>query len=619
MRYSENFRSIWRSRVQRLSNSQPQFQSVTPVYLNGDFKSYPIEKLQKLLILDIVKKNTRFQFYFPDNKLQGVPRNEVEQRQSNQIGSDTKQKMQNAPKRLDMHEEISALFLNAVDPCYKTYAPIVSPGSRTTTPDFTQFDEGNGDELFVNLVKLQSEDGLNHVDTLWPPAHYSLGCRGVGLSVDEFERLSKIGVKALVHPLTQKGLGLFKVDFVPHGYKAIGLLPSKIKKHGELFVGPYRFEALMPFRCCNSQEIKTMTKNIISTTLSPSEARGQAVMGFQDEVGKISNGGLALNSTIRSTAKLLLALKSGKLLDNKYQYAGKLISTDVLRATVLANNINDIQLQEEYFKLNIIYNIIREIEKLLARVPESEYSSDLKDVCTPWDEFIWQRLSDVNGLPDPISVCDTVQNKLKFDQFLHDLNVYHALVVAELKRNSKSNSKSVIKRQQMITFMLYNLLTKCTWMRYLYPTLYFHVVETISPKIIPEGLIGNTRIELGSGIHVIAKTVLNLENIAYSDVLKHKGKDEQQTHELLRDYKIAILIMDKLGAETKRLLQFTTKVNTQVVQDLSNVDRVAFSEVVEKRMIDNKTYVYLYKTKRLPENKEVIIKNILDRLEHAAD
>ena len=259
-----------------------------------------------------------------------------------------------------------------------------------------------------------------------------------------------------------------------------------------------------------------------------------------------------------------------------------MVNQDVYKRQVLANNINDIQLQEEYFKLNIIYNIIREIEKLLARVPESEYSSDLKDVCTPWDEFIWQRLSDVNGLPDPISVRDTVQNKLKFDQFLHDLNVYHALVVAELKKNSKSNSKSVIKRQQIITFMLYNLLTKCTWMRYLYPTLYSHVVEKISPKIIPEGLIGNTRIELGSGIHAIAKTVLDLENIAYSDVLKRKGKDEQQTHELLRDYKIAILIMDKLGAGTKRLLQFTTKVNTQVVQDLSNVDRVAFSEAIEK-------------------------------------
>lgn len=70
----------------------------------------------------------------------------------------------------------------------------------------------------------------------------------------------------------------------------------------------------------------------------------------------------------------------------------------------------------------------------------------------------------------------------------------------------------------------------------------------------------------------------------------------------ITDWKVIIVYKNLLSEDFSKTIQFTTRIFTQFVTSLDDVDKVSYSKCIAKEMIDENTFVYLYKMSREPKS-----------------
>ncbi|SCW00903.1 LAFE_0D00672g1_1 [Lachancea fermentati] len=601
VRYRNQAPKIWKDRVEQLNSMPVTSQHVLRVKVLRKAKNCLASVLPNILLQDIANENITFKFC----RRHGF-RNQLHLPDTVSNEGKNLRKVAEGAAEIENWDVLSSLFKNRLDRYYGPY----DEDFEKLYGDTIDFEASRlwcvNDAPYREISLSAKSDSGDNVELriYWPPLQYSVGCRGLGASSSKCKELACKGISQLQNPVTGENMPILEFDHVPEGFDAIGLLPSKFQRHAKLFKTHSVAQAVLPFRSCTRSEMKHLE------TLSKDKLKHRAIS--KSGVKNLGHDQDTFKSTVSTMATLLGALKSGSLKTKKENNRGQMCSTDILRATILSGNITDSQLREEYAKISILYCIFQHLRRLTFN---SKPSNELSDnaVFKPWDTTIIRELLALNDLQKPGSVDEMFEVKGKFDSFLKKLHVYNCILVSEMKSQAKNTSGNRRYRQLGMVSILNKVFVSCKWMTEVYPNLSFHLHRTLEP-IGFANTVGSNDTASGDRVFLTVDSLLEMESIAYEELYRQPKDSRVAASDWLRDFKIVLLTEENLSADTRRVLHFATKINTQICRDLREVSKVSFSECISKKLIDDSTYLYLYKTKLMPENSSNHVDEVLGNL-----
>ncbi|SCU77345.1 LAME_0A00782g1_1 [Lachancea meyersii CBS 8951] len=427
-------------------------------------------------------------------------------------------------------------------------------------------------------LRLPTSDNT-HIQVLWPSMELSLACRAIG--VCDRDIYNEFQDKTVCHPVTGDPM---PICFIPTGIPTkapfTALAPQLNSSVCEPAVRELLPLAVIPSRRCTTKEVKKVREFCVDRTFLENSERTHPM---------ILSSAKGFKSDLKRTSQLLKALESGSFFSTG-SLKKRMCTTDILRATVLSNNITEEQLKAEYCKISILYSIFENLRRIKIRVENIEAGTGQQSL-TSWDIQILKDLRELNQCRIDSNVDDLIKSKDRFDEFLSRLNTFNVIINAELRSAAKRSQKPDFDRQNSMVQVLSALISSCRILPALYPNMSFEMERfTQGIKPITFNSQENEKAEEGSRIINTVKAILDFE----SDVVGNENTP--------RDHKLVLLVAQPLPAEVARLFQFSTKLELQITTSLDAVRKVSNSECIMKRNIDHDTNIYLYEAKRLKLN-----------------
>ncbi|CCF59935.1 hypothetical protein KAFR_0I01540 [Kazachstania africana CBS 2517] len=449
---------------------------------------------------------------------------------------------------------------------------------------------------FTNIIAVpMAEETL---EVVWPDPMFSYFCRGIGVTSEVHDKLVRDDI-TLINPATKTKLPVFTVKFVPTGYKAIGLFPKFVPEHRSIFKGLDLYGAMVTSKICKGKE-KQAVENVIRRKLNAMDGSNDNIVNLLPifEVGNSTRGeNLTLREFINDSKKFNHLWRSS---DSR----NAICPGDILRATILNDEITSTQVGKEFMVHSVLFNIFSQVWR--SKLKMKEYSSLNDDLLgsyqwKPWDSFIWNEFQKIENEPAAFTLEDVILLKNKFDRFLIDLHNYHCIVTSEMKlyrRNFFQDGEQPVARVIPTSLILQNILQHCKWIKVFYPGLkmaideQFHTLKDFPSTVVPQD---DAVLKMGSRISAIVQEMAMYEQIIYKDDLGDNIYKKEKTDVIFDDWKVVILLKYSLPNDIITTIKFGTRVYVQFVNSLENVTRIAYSKCLSKRMIDEDTFIFLYK------------------------
>lgn len=464
---------------------------------------------------------------------------------------------------------------------------------------------------YKTTLKLSSQDGqekLSHV--FWPSLAYSKSCQGVGVTREKYEDLTP--TVNFVNPSNGKLLPIFPVDEVPDGCDGIGLFPAFVTSQRQFFTGLELCAAVIRHSLCTAQEISDLEAHVSSHL-------GNATT---------SSAELPLSETDYPTLKKLMdASNKCKLLWSSGRENDKTCPGDIIRCSLASTKVDFSQLIEECCKHFILFSLVSQASRLKHALEEPASYLDKNFDYSPMDSFVWQELLRVNETALPTTVPEMIEYKNEVDAFLELLSSYYFSIVAEMKSSTRTylHDGDKVPRAVPVMRTLQEVIRNCKGFHVFYPNLSLYAAQLLpdnsgwsqleAPALADEEL----KLNVGCKALTIFKHVTNFENLMYFDRFSLATGLEIEPVAPLRAWKIVILSKAPLPLEIERALIFNSRVYTQCVTDLEEVTLIKHATCEARKMIDQDTFVFLYKLQRPPKvDKEQMVDDIVGRLEEAS-
>ncbi|CAI4039343.1 hypothetical protein SMKI_08G0060 [Saccharomyces mikatae IFO 1815] len=491
------------------------------------------------------------------------------------------------------------------------------------------------------LIRIRSKDDkLKLQRVIWPKSVFSNFCRGIGVKKSTYDRLSKENdgeAPVFINPANAKPLPLFQItdDTVVGEFDGIGIFPYFVDTHKALFVTEVdKLKTKIVSPLCNLNEQKRTDKANAGRLL-------ENEMGKPFYLDSKSGTSRVVDGNITTLKRLLERSISHKTLWSKQTNKDRTCPGDILRATVLSNDFSITQLRAEFCKNFILYNIFtilqRNKKSIRAFSSDSNISSFHFD-WKVWDSCIWKQYQGTESMPLPTDQASLVSYKTKYDSFLQDLQTYSTLVISEMKWNQSSifqNDELSLSRFEHIALVLQTILTKSRMIKTFQPNLYkfmqddlrpvtlmesANFVDSINKTIVP-GFASEQSLQSASALMKLANKMLYFEQKVYAEEFRVNRPIKLRPLTLSENYKIVILDKQNSIPEIfKSLLKFMTQIKTYFVRDLTEVELHGHMHCIDKKMLDNSTFMYLYELKyneairAAPPQNEKIVDNIIGLL-----
>ncbi|SCU78609.1 LAFA_0A07514g1_1 [Lachancea sp. 'fantastica'] len=461
----------------------------------------------------------------------------------------------------------------------------IAPVYSSTETKGTYMKDGKDGKNWDRFLKLTTSEG-EHFEVLWPPFEFSLACRAIG--VTDSESYDKLRHQTTHHPVTGDALPFLKIpDNSDVKANFIALAPQLDWPRCKPVANSLGAAAVIPSRCCNSAEILKVKMCCVNQDYV--ETKKNRLIPLRPAEG--------FKSDLKSTSRVFKALETGSFFSSG-SMKKSMCSADILRATVLSNNITEYQLKAEYCKISVLYSIFENMQRLRRRLRNVELDSKALNL-TSWDAQILADLEELNEGYSDRDINNLVKAKGYFDSFLARLNTYNVILNAELRGAAKSASKPNFERQNTMIQVLGTVFSECSAIKSLYPNLFFEfrrATRNLDSVTSPSQDLKNK--EEGSRMVETIRAILEFEN----EVL---GPDDTP-----RGHRLVLLVPEPLAPDTARLYQFCTRLELQITTSLDAVRKVDNSECIQKKSIDYDTNIYLYEEKRLDSNVSELLESL---------
>lgn len=568
--YKNNIPEIRQLKLQdagkRLTASKGK--SPIPVFLNGDIFDININDIKKLIFEDARRSNESVRFGLDVLHENGGP--------------------------VKDWKTLASIFQTPIDPKLLTKEDYYNMAKDNT---FTM-------RHTIKLKTTGITDGSKPFDNvLWPKLVFSNHCRGIGVTPDLFEKISKMKV-FVRNPTTNTNLPIIQVDFIPKGYDCIGLFPRFEEKHFQVFQKMDKFSALIDSKLCDDNEIRRM-KSLVNTDIGEEVSSVEIINTKGAKVDRLSE---------KNTLSKLLNLAN---FDSKLWSIGsnkdRTCPGDILRSAIIAKSTGRNTIRKETMKHYILFNTI----SLLRRLREHQNKNGVPDYQNmqqwkPWDYAIWYIFHQHLAMTPKIKTFEDLQLvRAQYSRFLEVLSQYTIMVTSEMKLMGSQffevEGKESISRSDMVTLLLSSMLRETKYTELLYPGLNEYIMSHIpaaysgTADLLPK--LGNEK-SYANGVTLlrIISELINFENIVHKDKFTSYRNMVSQFDSPITDWKVIIVYKNLLSEDFSKTIQFTTRIFTQFVTSLDDVDKVSYSKCIAKEMIDENTFVYLYKMSREPKS-----------------
>lgn len=456
-------------------------------------------------------------------------------------------------------------------------------------------------------VSLTSKDGQEKLSNVsWPDPLFSNSCQGLGVLKENFEPLS--GTKFL-NPSDGRTLDVFIVDELPKGCNAIGLFPAYEPSHKRHFSGLQLCAAVIRHKLCTQEQRSAVEARITSSPQS------------DKNLGDLN--ALSLSETdFRSLKGLMDASSKSQSLWSHARDHDRTCPGDIIRCTLMSRKVDTNQLLDEFGKHFILYSLVSQALRIRQTVdkPITYKPSEL----SPIDQYVLQKLHELNELDTPASVSEMIQYKQDFDDFLTILSSYYFSIVAEMKSSSQNYFRDGDKTPRAVTVfrVLHEILRNSKPFKMFNPNL-----SEYATRALPQSSLSNESLPLSNDeeeLNVGAKALIMFKNITefesemYYDRLTTARPLEIEPMASLKTWKIVILAKDPLPQAIERALVFNSRVYTQCVTDLAQATLIKFATCKVRKMIDEDTFLFLYQLQRPPKvDRDQMVDDILGKLETA--
>lgn len=494
------------------------------------------------------------------------------------------------------------------------------------------------DFVMKNTIMLESENGEEKLDRiLWPPAVFSNSCRGIGIPSETYRQYrEKYGtnekIPRLANPLPgNASLTLYPVDFVPHDLQAVGLFPSYVEAHKNVFKGIDLYGAIIKSRLCTESEVK-----LIAQRITTGEKSASCTLDVDCDDRNVhdprGNENLQVQAGLDNLSKWMNVSQDYKLFWSTRNATNGDIPADILRCLFLTRDITVNQMKEEFCKHYILFSILSQAWRIDRKFPQKNLDppgSSLKVPWKSWDLYIWQRFQEINAIPVPNTVDEFSDAKLQFDHFLSEFFSYYTLIVSEMKAETESffqPSKSQLPRIAPVRQVLKSILLENQWIQILYPNLHaqvknlFQWSHNANHLAMPTATkMDETHLQSSQRLFTIVRILLELESESRSNRLGQRGGIYVDLKTPASCWKITILNNDLADPEVRRLLKFSTDISLQFTQNLEYLRNEQGWSCRKRKMLDPNTYLYLYHNEKGSGLKKDLIDEIIDRFEQHAD
>ncbi|AET41689.1 Cbp2p Ecym_8420 [Eremothecium cymbalariae DBVPG len=547
------------------------------VEIPDDLLRMPLSKFKDIIVYDATKKNIEFKFY-KNCGLHGVGNLQTFKRYS----------------------EIAQLFMNPVDSKYAILStkncswiekrnPVLHPDVSLTLSTF-----------YTCKIKLFSTSGES-IEVLWPSAEYSLLCRGVGVTQHKFDELSKNHITHVEHPLTKQSVPVIVVDSIQDGVDAIGLFPCKIPAQAKFFYSRLEYDAILPSRTCNSEEVSIIDQLMVRGNTGQYMGLSQIYLKLENLFPDKETIDSPRFSTVQTVSMLLDPLKTGRFNTKETSRLNNNCSPDVLRGVLFSSNIDNAQLRDEFYKLSLL-KYAYDSTKIEDELPSGYKLEGLR----PYDHHMIYEFRKLQALPLPQNMKEISFVKQQFDTFIRNITIYRTITKVNLEEHQmRSNS-------QIVQSMLYN----CKFFPIFYPNLYAEIAEELKdapPLNLPAEQPGDATLEFE-----LATAILHMECEAYkatyeswkiSETTNAKRKKKLKTFQIVITTNIP-LIHPYMLSLLRRISKCTTRILTP--GGLKTMQQT--HQLLLHQSVGTDTNVYLYQQK---QKAEALQRSRSDVLENA--
>lgn len=567
--YKSNVPNIRQLKLQdagkRLKNSQDQ--PAIPVFLKNDIFDNSLANIRKLLFEDVRRSNENVRF-----------------------GLD----VMNKTGKLKDWQIISSIFQTPVDPnlldgdTFHAMATDKPLEIRHT----------------IKLAALNDENGIDPFkNVLWPKLIFSYYCRGIGVTPTLYDKIANTGICAK-KPLSDMQLPIFKVDFIPNGYDCIGLFPKFQKKHLEVFQEFDKFSALIESRLCDVHEINKI-KKLVNADIGPETSS----INFVDSDGKVS-------TNKREGSTLSDLVKTANFDSKLWSFASskdRSCPGDILRSAIIANNPNRSAIRRDFLKHFVLFNTVSLTERLGQHLnTEGQIAEDIIQLWKPWDYAMWYTFQQyISATPKIKEINDLKTLRAHFSRFLEALTQYSTLVTSEMKLTGSKfftgDRENSLSRADMVFLLLSTILRNNKDIDLLYPAMSTFISKTIHDvgdgrsNLLPK-FGDEENYVIGITLLKIVKELIKCESHVYKDNFTSYKNMVSELGSSIGDWKVIVVYKGHLNEEYAKTIQYTTRIFTQFVNSLDDVDKVSYSKCVSKEMVNEDTFVYLYKMSRQPKS-----------------
>ncbi|QLL30368.1 hypothetical protein HG536_0A01850 [Torulaspora globosa] len=474
-----------------------------------------------------------------------------------------------------------------------------------------------GDPSFEyrNTLRLSSKDDreeLLHVR--WADLTYSNSCRGVGVTKEKFSGLGKD--VEFVNPANGNLLRVYQVDEVPEGCDAIALFPAYVPSQRRYFTGLELCAALIRQSPCTREEQSKLEAHISSSLKNQNDTAVTPVAEHP------------LDETCFVTLKQLMdATNKCKPLWSSGRDKDKTCPGDVIRCSLVSEKVDFSQLVEEYCKHYILFSLVSQALRMSRTVDQSASYESHKLEFSPMDTFVWQELQRINEIAPPTTVSELIGYKKQIDEFLELLSSYYFSIVSEMKASSRTYFRDGINvpRAVPVLRVLLEVVCNCKGFKIFYPNLSLYATKVLPemPKLgeAKETVVANeeANLTLGSKVLAMFKHIAQFENMMFYDKFSIATGLEIEPITSLKSWKIVIVSKSPLPVEIERALLFSSRVYTQCVRDLEHATLLQHATCEARRMIDEDTFMFLYRLQRPPKvDREQLANAIIEKLDEAS-
>lgn len=538
------------------------------VNMNKDIFKIDVSQIQKLLVEDVrYTDNATFRLRNNKQDLDGKP--------------------------ISNWEILASMLSNPIDPKYleRRYNDegLINIPFRFKHTIQMQVDNPDGTSASFNRV-------------LWPDPIFSLSCRGIGLTPEMYKQLSNKNTK-IINPANDGVLPIYEVNFIPKGYNVIGLFPQFIPQHKSIFQDIDFYSASIKARACLGKQ-NEIVKKLITTDYKDNETETETSELFLSS--KDSN----IHNSRNTLEKLLdMANYDSKLWSTSIM-TNKSCPGDIFRSALMAKNVNRTALRKEYMKNYVLFNFISlnlRIQEYLNSHQNPNLGSEIQ--WKPWDRFIWNEFQKLESNMMKENTIEQLQElRYKFNNFLYRLFEYNCLVTAEMKVQGKkffeNNENNDISRAMEVSLLSKTILTQCKEISTFYPGLALYIKKVFATANIDivhkMPVIEDPKIqEIGEVIFNIIKEMIIFESEhIYSDKFNSHRRMVSEQSSPLTDWKIVILHKKPLLNRYAEVIKYQSRIFTQFLTNLGDIDKIRYSKCICKTMIDENTFIYLYKMSR---------------------